>query len=357
MTMEYQLGDVIVREMVSFLQRVFRYNSSWLNSTIEVVQVPSGSTLQIFEVFSEEAEKYPSVAVASLGGTFQHLGINNVLGSNSGNAIPLGIRSIITKTIDDVKTLAVQLTQEDIENITLRGLSAYYAWTGEMIGGDDISVILYKNYTTTPIQVASASLPGRETVDFQESNTEFNPYILMDGSDYWLLFSSTADSPYYVGIDDSITTNSCRYTDGAMTAFSGSVTGKLFIPEGLHIGGGYNSSIGIRTRAKNSSKLAQQMSELIAQYCEYAKHAYINRNTGVAVHGLSSIFLNAGVAEFAKKGIYIQNTRIGPVESKPRAPNDNIFSVLVTIDCFSQWEMLFPAQTLLDTTIETVTSY
>lgn len=344
--MNYQLSEYLVIETVAFFQRVFRYNSQWLNANIELVQVASGSTLQVFEAFSEAEETYPSIAIASTGGQIQHLSMNNAQSSSQQSELIISERSSITKRISDTESLAVQLPASAIRDLTIRGLSAYYGWTGVGDGGDDVTAVLYRDYTTLPVQVASASLPGRETVDFQRSYAEFTPYPEMSGTDYWVVFSATAASPYYVGLDATDDSTMYRYITSSGTApASGSLAGTLTLPATFTIGGAYNSKIGVRIRAKNSSKVALQLAELVAQYCEYAKHAYISR-AATATDGMKSVYLDSGVAEFTKKGIYIKDVAIGAVDVQPRGQNDNIFSILVSIDCFTEWQQSFAAETL-----------
>jgi hypothetical protein len=328
--------------MVTFLRRVFRYNTQWTNTNLAIVQFSSGSEQLVFEQFFEENERYPVITVTALGGNYSNAGFNDIVQSVDDDYVSFGDRALSYAVISDTSVLGAQVPS-DAYNETVRGLWTNFAWSGDRVGGDDIQVALYKNYTTTKDIVASASITGSNSQRYNSVFAEFYPYVSLTDSDYWIEYQTSSGSTYNMALDTNATT---LYKYGGVTA-TGSINGSLVLPTYLRYGGHYEGSVQIRCMAKNDTATARDLGELSAQYVMLAKHAQLNR-TSIAIDGLANDSLNDLVGEWFAKGFYIKGVHQGALENRRRGEHDLIFISAVTIDIFADWHQDYPATSLKD---------
>jgi hypothetical protein len=338
--MYWRFEKYLIDEMVTFLRRVFRYNTQWTNTNLEIVQVASGSEQLVFEQFFEENERYPVITVTALGGNYSNAAFNDIFQSVGDDIVPFGDRSLGYATISDSLVLGVQVP-EDAYGETLRGLWTTFAWSGNIVGGDDVQAVLYKNYTTTKVAVASASINGSNSQQYNSVFAEFYPYVALTDTDYWVEYQTASGSTYYMALDTDATT---LYKYGGVTA-TGSINGSLVLPVYLRYGGHYEGSIQLRCMAKNDTATARNLGELSAQYVMLAKHAQLNR-TSIAIDGMANDTLNSLIGEWFAKGFYIKGVHQGALENRRRGEHDLIFISAVTIDIFADWSQDYPAQSL-----------
>jgi len=319
------------------------------------VQFPSGSEQLAFEQFFEENEKYPIITVGNSGGNFTSAAFNDVIDIYDQDTVDFGDRSQKIVIISDTQVLKVQVPTEAYDE-TIRGVQTEVAWTGVGSGGDDITVELYSDYQTSPTLVASASLPGTTSTGVDRLFGEFNPYVALDGSDYWVTYQTSSGSSYYICVDTDATTQYKYDLSGVETDATGSINGSLILPVVLRMGTNYEGTMTVRCSSKNDSKSASDLAELIVQYFTLAKHAQISRQS-TATNGMLPVMLNSSLeaSEFTKKGIYIRSIRQGAMENRKRGENDNIFTFSVTIDVFTEWHQDYSAESIKEITINSST--
>ena len=350
--MHWRLQRYLVEETVKLTRRFFRYNTGWNNKDIEIVQFSSGSEQLVFEQFFEENERYPVITVGTNGGTLSNAAFNNMVREVADDGVVFGTRAQSMVTITDTSILAAQVPIAALTE-NYHSIRLYYAWDGNRTGGDLVTANLYSNYRSGSVLVASASLPGSTSESFAYGYAELWPSGSLSGSDYWVTFQTASGSSYNVAIDTDATT---LYTSGGSTV-TGSVKGALYFPPFMRMGGNFDSTITVKVMSKNGSRLATDLSEILAQYFTLAKYAQISRsNTAVNGMALSSLVLGS-VSELTEKGIYLKSIRMGAIETRRRGANDIIFIVPITLDLFSEWFQDFPASALkdIDAIIEAMT--
>jgi hypothetical protein len=345
--MHWRLNKYVVENTVDYLRRIFSYNKEWANKDIEFVKFEEKDESTVYEQFAHTNEKYPAITIGMGGGTFQSTGFNDLVKSVTDDIVQLGITKASASLINDIWSLKSKLPP--LDGVTLRGLELESAWNGIGTGGDNIDVKIYKNYQTASASiVASASISGHTSRNFVSKYAEFSPQVTLDTSTYHLVFESTADSPYYLCTDPNIL-NAYLYNNlGSDIQASGSVVTNLYLPAFLRIGGNFKGSLVIRAMDKNDTKTPYTLSELISIYLTLAKHAQINRHS-TAIDGMSlSQIDNTYIAEFMSKGIFIDQIRIGTLETRKRSDKENIYTVSVTVDFLTEWFQDFPADTITD---------
>lgn len=344
--MYYRVNKYLIDTVVRYLRRVFRYNNQWTNTGLEIVNLADGKEELVFEKFFEENEKYPILTVSPQGGAFTKLAFNDQVLTTGESSYNLGNRSHTAVRVSDTEILKVKIP-DDALNSTIKGVCAYAAWTGERVGGDNISVSLYKNYLTSPELIASGSLPGFLEQTYSDVYTDIYPSTALTEEDYWLVFQTSSGSVYSFGIDEDKTSSVYVYGTGSVQA-SGSIDGQLYLPAFMRIGTMYDGAIMIRCQSKNDSGKAYTLSELTSIYIQLAKHAKLSRET-TAQDGLLLNHLNSDVvSELTSKGIYIKDVRIGALEERRRGENDVIFTVSVTVDFNTEWYEEFTAETIAE---------
>ena len=344
--MYYRIEEYAVKTFVDYLRRVFRYNSSWVNSGLQIVQFPSGSAELVFEQFFEDNEKYPIITIGTQGGNFAQIAFNDFIDSYDSDVVPFGTRMQSSVVLDGTHSLAVQLPPVTLDD-TARAIKVTMAATSYQSGGDNIYVNLYSGFRSTPILVASASIPGNLDTSFNELYGEFYPFVPLTAQDYWVTFVSPSGSSYYIGIDTTATTL-YQYPSGSVNA-TGSINGGVVLPAFWRYGTNFEGSVLINCQSANSSRDARKLAELTVQYFTMAKHAQISRLSG-ATDGLRlGEFQQDGpqaIGEFLEKDLMLRQIRIGPLGNRRRGENDIIFTVPVTVDYYSEWHEDFQAQPL-----------
>lgn len=347
--MHYHLNKYIISNLTNFLRRIFRYNTQWTNAGVEIVQFSSGSEQLVFEQFFNENEKYPVVTIGSLGGNTIPYGFNDFVTTGENSVEYTGSRNLDKVTLSETAPVLYSLSS-NLLNETLKAVSIKAAFTGTGIEGNDIDVLLYENYKTTPTIVSSGAIPGTFELTFQDLETEMCPSVVLSGQDYWISLQTSSGSNYYIGIDSNKTT---KYISGDPAVEStGSVVGLVRKPTSLTYGGMYEGSLTFRCMSKNQTAQAYDLSELIMQYMSLGKHAGISRDSN-AVNGLKMPTISyentAGILTIA--GINVKNIRIGGVENRRRGEKDLIFTVPVTLDFMSEWSQQFSAEYLKGTSV------
>lgn len=334
--MQLRLNKYLIEQSVQFLRRLLSYNSQWTNKGIEIIQFSSGSAASIFEQYFSEAEKYPVITVGTTGGSYTQSAFNDLVRVVDDDIISLGNRALSTVEISDVNELQV-LLPSSVVNETLRGVDIQLAWTGKDVGGDNINVNVYKNFTTSPVFLGSGSMLGNTSTELNSYFVEFDSNITLTGSDFAITFNTQPDSSYYIAVDN--TANMYRYKQSSTVVSStGSVVGNLYLPAFIRMGTDYQPTIIFKIYSKNNTATLYNLSELIVMYFTLAKYGQVSRST-TNVNGLklSELESNTAISEFLEKGIYIKSIKQSGLDIRRRGENDIIFGITVSIDMFTEW--------------------
>jgi len=349
--LHFRLNKYLIEQSVRFLRRLFNYNSEWTNKSIEIVQISSGSANMVFEQYFVEAEKYPIITVGTRGGNYTQSAFNDLLRIVDDDKISLGNRALTVIEISDVNELQILLPSTVVGEV-IRGIDLQLAWTGNDVGGDNINVNVYNNFTTTPNFLGSGSIKGNTSTELLTYFTEFDSNITLTGSDFGITFKTLTNSSYYVAIDNTL--NLYKYNqNGNITTSTGSIVGSLYLPAFIRMGTDYQPTLTFKVHAKNDTGTLYNLVELIVMYFTLAKYGQISRASN-NVNGLklSELESTTAISEFLEKGIYIKSIRQGGLEVQKRGDNDIIFSITISIDMFTEWFEDYSVDTIKDITID-----
>ncbi len=344
--MQYRLQKYAVKEIVEYIRRIFRYETSWTNEGIEIVEIEDGETNPLaFEQFFEENERYPIITVNAVGSNLSHNAINNLIDIADRDSQALGDTALTCVPISATLQCNTSLPTS-IANETLRGLFVTLASDLTGVPGENIDVKLYSDFTTTPTLVSSGSITGNEVSTYTSYYCELSPAIVLSGSDYWLQFTTTNGSVYNIAIDTDADGLYQTGASGSLTTASGSVVGEVLMPAVAVIGTMNEGTVLIKASSKNTSATAFNLSELIGQYIELGKVALFTRASGSVNNTKAFILSESNLPTLASKGIHVKNVRIGNVENRPRGINDKVFSISLTVDYMAEWNQEYPADIL-----------
>lgn len=349
--MHFRLNKYLIEQSTRFLRRLFNYNSEWTNKDIEIVQISSGSANMVFEQYFVEAEKYPIITIGTSGGNYTQSAFNDLVRIVDDDKISLGNRGLSNVEVSDVNQLQI-LLPTTVTNEVIRGMDLQLAWTGNDVGGDNIDVNVYKDFTTTPVLLGSGSIEGNTNIELNTYFTEFDSNITLTGEDFAITFITASGSSYYIALDT--TSNTYIYNqNGSITTSTGSIVGNLYLPAFIRMGTDYQPTLTFKVHAKNNTGVLYSLVELIVMYFTLAKYGQISRASD-NVNGLklSELESTVAISEFLEKGIYIKSIRQGGLEVRKRGDNDIIFSVTISIDMFTEWFEDYPVDTIKDITIE-----
>lgn len=347
--MHWKLNKYLVEQTTRILRRLFTYNTQWTNTDIEIVQIASGSAGKIFEQYFKEKERYPVIIIEAAGGNYTPLAFNDLWRVVNDDVIPFGERALNYVEISDVNQLQIPVPSTYNGDI-LRGISTKLAWSEKGTGGDNINVKIYKNFTTSPVLLGSDIITGNTNPGFKLYHDEFEDPISLSGDDFYITLDTEGSSSYYVAIDSDYDGTYKFNQNSVITEGSGSIVGNLYLPAFVRLGTNFESSLNFIVQAKNDTKTVYNLIELVAIYFTLSKHSSISRESS-AIDGLKLETLQTGslsVSELSDKGIYIRNIRQSGLITRKRGDNDNIFSMTVSVDFFTEWFEDFPADTVKD---------
>jgi len=348
--LQFKLNHYVVTTFVDLIQRIFTYNQRFVNQGISVIEIPSASS-KVFAVeqFHENFERYPIVTVGVLGGNYMHTSINNYIGDST-PSVDLGVYAYSYQLITGSDTLAFSLPTDVIVSGS-SGFTFNVAWSGTG-SGYGINYTIYQNYTTAAQSVASGVIAAGEYTSITPIYTPFIPDLQFSSGDVWMVLTPASSSSYLLMVDPTVTA-SYQYNSHS---YSGSLVGNIQLPNMLRVGGAFTSSYSITCTSKNDSTICYDIIELIAQYLELTKNAQISRASG-NVDGLKLYDLVLSVAgELTQKEIYIQSVRQGGLTRQMRGENDELFSLMLTVTCYTLWNEDFHVEQL-QTVSQSVTTF
>jgi len=343
--MHWRLNKYVIEETIKFLRRILNYNSEWSNKDIELYKFNKGKEELVYEIFAEKEEKYPFIAVGTGGGNLIPTGFNDLVQYVDNDIYSLGQVKTNAILVNDITSIKSKLASS-LNGTIIRGLDIESAWTGNGVGGDDINIYLYKNYQSSSASiVASASVIGHTSKEFVLSFVNFSNNVTLDASPYHLLINSTADSPYYIGLDNTFSSTYLYNNTGSDIEASGSITGNIYLPAFIRLGGNFKGSLAIKVMSKNDTLSVYNLSELISIYINLAKHAKISRDSD-ATDGMK--INDSIIGEFLSKGINTDQIKISSLEIRKRSEQEIIYTITITIDFLTEWFQDFPAEIITD---------
>lgn len=347
--MQWHLQKYVVKELVEYIRRIFKYESSWTNVDIEVLDLGDiGQNPLAFEQFFEENERYPIITLNAAGATMSRSAMNNLIQLYDNDSIALGTRALFSVPISSSIQCNVPLPVS-VSNETLRGLFVTLASDGKGVPGEDISVKLYSHFTSSPVLAATGTIIGTESPSYDPVYCEL-PSTLLSDTDYWLTFSTVSGSVYNIAIDPyAVGTYQSNQTGSTITS-SGSIVGDLLMPAVACLGGMGEGTVIIKCSSKNTTAGASDLSELVGQYIELGRVAQFTRASGSVNTLKASVLSENNLPTLSSKGIHIKSVRLGNVEFRRRGINDEIFSISVSVDYMAEWSQEFPAEILQDVT-------
>lgn len=334
-----------------YLRRAFRYGGPWTNRELEIVSVDSPESELVFEQFFEELEKYPLVTVGSLAGNAVPMGFNDQIDNTYDFTSPLGSRSLALVDFSTSTPFAFQLPSDFTGS--LGGFMADMLWkSGENV--EDITIKLVQNYFSTgSILIASGSIQSFDSTTTSPYYGGFYPYpLIQQGNSYWIELAPLSGSVYRIAVDTTCngSYSSISYSgsvpSGSMV--SGSIYGGLRYSPLMRMGGAHEYSVIIRCSAKNSMEKAQNLADLAEIYIKMGQHGVLSRlSTNQAKLDLSRLLVN-GVSFLTSKGISIKTVAKGGIENRKRGDNDIVFTIGLTVDVRTEWNLDFEESTIKD---------
>lgn len=347
--MQWQLEKYSVEEFIKVLRKIFRYNSTWDNEEIEIIQFQSGSSQLVFEQFFEENEKYPIITVYGMGGSYMNDSIDDFVSNSDVQELAmLGDRSLAFEMVTSENPVSFKMPK--LKRSFLAGFYLSYMWDGSGLGGDDFSYALTRGTGSAQVILASGSMPGKDVMYPDVTYIIFDAPQEMDPKyDHTLNIIGVPDSNYSIMIDPQFPLSYSTPTQEA----SGSFVGGLLQPPAYSLGGRFEGTITIRVMAKNSSAITRNLGEIITTRILLLKQAQYNRAS--SADQASSVFAADVTAEWRAKGITIRGVRTGTLEMRKRGINDLIFTYPISVDITTHWAVDVPGEFLDGFNIVTTT--
>jgi hypothetical protein len=129
---------------------------------------------------------------------------------------------------------------------------------------------------------------------------------------------------------------------------SGSLYGGMRLSPVFRLGGAHEYTLSIKCSMKNSIAIAANLADLAEIYVKLGQYGVIDRMSTANAKVDLSRFVENGVPFFTSKGIAIKEVRRGGLETRKRGDNDNVFSMSVSVDVRSEWNMDFNEEHILD---------
>ncbi len=345
--MYWRAEKYIVNLIVETLRRIVTYVPTLTNEEYEIVSFSSsGSVPETYEEYFTNQEVYPSLLVIGQGSTFTNTALDNIVDMDINRKIDLGKYATSYYKLRGTGSIAFQLPST-FSSETIRGVDCDVASTGEDNLEDNIQVSLVKNYLTTPLTVSTGSISGTSNIGFQRLFSFLEPSYTLDSSEYWLLMTTSDLGSYYIGLDPTV---NYIYRTNSLNA-TGSLSGSVYTPAVIRVGGMINTSVAIKCTYKNSSTKARDLSEIIVNYFQLIKRAQLSRSSNAVINTLL-VFLNGTlIDEWIKRDVKLINFRTQPLEKRRRGLNDIIFTSTITFNVLSEWAEEYDAQTLEDVSI------
>jgi len=337
--LRYKQSRDIKRSFTDFVGKIFALNKQWVNEDVEVVTLTGDNSPAAFEQYPWDNEKYPLVVLFSEGSSDDHWGIDSSI-ANYREQMKIGVvpRSYITLGEQPIAA-GIQPVQSSLilksVDILVKNIGPYE---------EPITVKLWSSAAGVPdLPLASGSIKGKDTQGIEWLHTHLRPEITLVKSAEYFLSAQAEFGSYYWFTDTDVDsldgiTPFIRYAtfDGVDWSILTTETpiAKIYGPSVKRLGGGLNSSIRIFIESKDLST-TQKITDLLFVYLHLAKHSNLKRREKLTLPNVTAMEYDF-VSDLTDEGIYIINVNKGAEAVRVRG-NDRVFSVDVTISCYSSW--------------------
>lgn len=355
--MLYQQPRNIKQTFTGLFNKIFSLNTSWLNTGVEVVTLNEDiSSLEnspkAFEQYPWNNEKYPLIVLFSDGVSDDHWAIDSRIGYftdilHIGNVPRDYIVLSSTPVAFGVRSNDVDLSLRSIEiaaqnkgpleeNITVKVWNSVSGSSGYLPG-----TIL-----------ASGSIKGTSLINMNWLSTAVRPATtLLANTNYFV--SAQAEGSYYLMLDTlpSITnTPFISYVTSGSTGWSTPITTKTVFarvngPVYHRMGGGMNSRLRIFVEAKDLPT-TQKITDLLFVYLHLLKHSDPTRKVKMPSPNETGMVFDFS-SDLTDLGIYIIDVNKGSETVRIRG-NDRLFSIDLTVSCYSTWTEDFALPSIED---------
>jgi len=355
--MLYKQPRNIKQTFTDIFNKLFSLNNTWLNTGVEVITLnddtnTSDNSPNAFEQYPWNNEKYPLIVLFSEGVTDDHWAIDSRIGYYTDtlrigqtprtyltlNTTPIafGVRSNdVAFTIRSVE-IAAQNKGPFEENITVK------VWN---------SVSGSSGYVPNTV-IASGSIKGTSSINMQWLPTSINPLTTLTANSNYFV-SVQAEGSYYLMLDtlvDNTITPFISYTTSGSAGWSvpnttKTVYAKVNGPVFHRMGGGLGSRLRIFVEAKDLPT-TQKITDLLFVYLHLLKHSNPERKSKMTSPNETGMTFDFS-SNLTDEGIYIVDVNKGSETVRNRG-NDRLFSIDLTVSCYSNWTEDFELSTIED---------
>lgn len=346
--MFWRSENEVIEEFVKLFRRVIKYKTSWVNRGLQIVDI-SENTPKVYEKFFEDNEQYPIITIAGGGYIRTNQSFNSYLGTLQSKIVDMGTRGLGLALVDSTHDVSFALPV-DIDNDDILHSMDFFALSTELESNLGTLDIELRQDSFTGSIVSSASVANITTPVYNKYFTEFYPHSVLSVDNYWLVFSTSVNNSFLIGIDDTAL-NIFNYNSGSVTQASGSMHGKLYTPPRLRLGGAIEGTITIKCSDKNSTKRPREILSIIANYINILTQAQLTRSAGVDNTTLA-MDADRAVDEWLLNDIRIKAIRQGSSQERRRGENDIIHSYDLIVDYYTEWNQDYQKDLLSEITID-----
>jgi len=356
--MQYKQPRNIKKHFVDFINKVFSLNKEWENVEVEVIELKDDNAPDAFEQYPWDNEEYPRIAVFSNGSDDDHWAIDSrigdywttlYIGDRARDYVVLGRNPIAF----GIKSVNDPLVLRSVD------IAAMYKGPYE----EDITIKLWSttaNGLLPNTLLASGSISGKSLTRMEWMTTSLTPTITLTADTNYFISAEASSGSYYLMLDNDPSVNTTPFIRYA-TYLNGNWTGigtktalaRVNGPVYRRLGGGQENSIRVFIEAKDLST-TQKISDLLYVYFHLIKHSNLTRKAKMTYPNTTGMNYDF-VSDLTDEGIYIINVNKGAESVRPRG-NDRLFSIELSLSCYSNWTEDFELPELKDFDID-VDSY
>jgi len=350
--MRYKQPRDIKQVFTAIFNKLFSLNNTWLNTEVEVIELKDENSPRAFEQYPWNNEKYPLVVLFSEGVADDHWAIDSHLGDYTDilriGQVPRNFISLGSTPI------AFGVKSNDI-NLTVRSVAIAAQNKGPL--EENIIAKLWNSvsgssgYVPNTV-VASGSIKGTSSINMNWLSTSLYPTpTLVANINYFI--SVQAEGSYYVMLDtlpDSVITPFISYTTSGSIGWTTpnvtkTVLAKVDGPVYHRMGGGLNSRLRVFVESKDLPT-TQKITDLLFVYLHLLKHSNPDRKVKMAYPNETSMTFDFS-SNLTDEGIYVIDVNKGAETVRNRG-NDRLFSIDLTVSCYSSWTEDFELPTIED---------
>lgn len=333
----YKQPRDIKDEFTKFVNNLFKLNTSWVNEDVEVITLTGDNSPNAYEQYPWDTENYPIVVLFSEGSTDDRWALDERIsdyreflriGSIPQDYVTLGVNPIAAGVRPQLSAMSLKSIDLLVKNI-----GPYE---------EPITVKLWSTVSDAPdTLLASGSISGQTTRGIEWLHTQLFPVCTLVKDTSYFLSAEAASGSYYWFIDNDVNTAITPYVrhatfDGTTWTSGSSQTpiAKVYGPTVRRLGGGIYSTIRMFVEAKDLAT-SQKITDLLFVYIHLAKHSNLGRREKLSDANVTSMDLDF-VSDLSDKGIYIIDVNKGAETVRIRG-NDRLFSIDLSLTCYSSW--------------------